>query len=204
MVAAHDRHPFHRQRNRYRRDRHGAPDGALRPGPRHPRRGDRGAGRRRVPAVGAAPEPRAAGLWHEPRHRRLPDERLCRRRPAPPHRHGRADRHQPAVHGGGRDRRRRIPGAGDQRGVHAARRSPGRPHPHQRGRPRADGGAGLRRADGGDARGIDRLQLFGGRADPADGVGRAGADRHRPLPPAPPAARAEGGDGGAPSCATIR
>jgi hypothetical protein len=66
------------------------------------RRGDRGAGRRRVHAADAARPDRArpAGLWHELRHHRLSDERLCRGRPARAAGRGRGNRDQPAVDAG--------------------------------------------------------------------------------------------------------
>ncbi len=85
-------------------------------------------------------------------------------------------------------RRHRVRGAGDQRGVAAARRTAGRQAADHRRRQGADGRTGLRRRAGRHAGRIDRLQLLGARADPADRRGCAGADRDGGVP-APALAR---------------
>ena len=133
----------------------------------------------------------AADLRHEPRHRRLPDERVRRGRSArgawPP-------RPASALHPL-RMEARTIDGtlhqgARDQRGVAAARDAPDRQDPHPHRRRRAPARAGLRRRAGRHAGRQHRLQPVGARADPAARRGPAGADADQRLPAAALARRA--------------
>ena len=91
--------------------------------------------------------------------------------------------------------RRGRRGAGDQRGLDPACRAAGGQAADPRRRARAAGGAGRRRGAALHAGGLDRLQLFGARADPADRRRHPGADADGGVPAAALARRAaaEGG-----------
>ena len=141
----------------------------ARPEPDRGGRRDRGARRRRADALDAARDRGHGdpGLRHEPRHRRLPDERIRRGRPARPAGGGRGGGDQPAPHAGDPGGRRGDRRARDQRGLDPARRPAGGAAAHPRRRPRAAGGAGGRRRAPLHPGGLDRLQLLGARPDPA-------------------------------------
>ncbi|CAA9522308.1 MAG: NAD kinase, partial [uncultured Sphingomonadaceae bacterium] len=146
-----------------------------------------GAGRRRVHAAGAARHAgapaHASRVRDEPRHRRVPDERLARRRAGRPHRGDEGVRRHAAGDDGddhgGRDR----VASRDQRSVAASRNSANGEDRGVGGRQGRHSRARLRRGAGGDARRIDRLQSFGQGPDPPARLVLGRADADQPVPP---------------------
>ncbi|SOR32362.1 protein of unknown function [Methylorubrum extorquens] len=146
--------------------------------------------RRRPDASGAAPlhGHAQADLRHEPRHGRLPDERVPGRRPARTAGGDQAFDDPPDDDDRHRHRGEQPHGAGDQRGLHAAPDPPDREAAGLGGRSCPPAGTHRRRHPRRDARRLDRLQPLGRRADPAAQRASPGADANLGLP-APALAR---------------
>ena len=118
-------------------------------------------------------KPIVPGVRDEPRHGRLPDERMAHRRPRRPARSARKPFKVIPLSMTADDRRRRDHHAArDQRGLAAARDAPDRQAGGHRQRPRRAARTGLRRHPRRHARRLDRLQSLGPGPDPAARLGR--------------------------------
>ena len=185
-------HPFRGQHGRARPGVAGAAGRGARPMADRGRRRDRGARRRRPHALHAARHRGHGdpGLRHEPRHRRLPDERVRRGGPEGAARRRRGRDPQPAPDARDPRRRRGDRRARHQRGLDPARRPAGGAPAHPRRRPRAPARARRRRRAPLHPGRLDRLQLLRPRPHPPHRGRHPRPHPHGRLPPPPLARRA--------------